>query len=221
MDRGKLIVFEGVDGSGKSTLAKALYEDLKAKGKEVILTCQPSKDTSVGLSIRNIVLDTTLDDINRNALFKTMLFIADRFIHYNEIIAPALEQGKIVICDRWIYSTMAYQSTFNSTMEKELETLKYCLFKSVEFTFPDVMFYCTAHPIILGHRLSLKKLDVIEKNVINDFIAIENAYINSFTEFGPGYKKCVDLQKQWWTEINTGETSTKEALNIMISKLIT
>lgn len=101
-NKGMFIVFEGLDGTGKTTLAKYAYDILNEKypGK-IILTCEPSKDTK--LNLREIIFN------EKNLLSQLFLFLADRVNHFQEVIEPALKKGKIVICDRFIDSTIVYQ----------------------------------------------------------------------------------------------------------------
>lgn len=106
LKKSYFITFEGIDGSGKTTQSKMLYDFLSENfGKEnVVLTKEPSDDTQLKSLIRDILLNSELDIYTQ--LF---LFLADRKNHYEKIIKPALKQNKIVICDRYIDSTVAYQ----------------------------------------------------------------------------------------------------------------
>jgi len=107
MPKGKFIVFEGVDGSGKSTQAKLLAEYLKTKGKKVILTAEPTKGF-IGQIIR-MILNREIPNVEPRTL--ALLFTADRAEHLEKIVKPALEKGKVVISERYYYSTLAYQSS--------------------------------------------------------------------------------------------------------------
>jgi dTMP kinase len=98
------IVFEGIDGCGKSTQAKMLAEWLENKGIPVFLTAEPTK-TKLGGLIREIL--SGKESIDPAAL--ALLFTADRYEHLATEILPALADGKIVICERYYYSTIAYQ----------------------------------------------------------------------------------------------------------------
>lgn len=106
MSKGKFIVFEGLDGAGKETQAKLLLEYLKAKGQGVIYTSEPTKDNPISKLIRKW-LDQKLELSSDEAI--TLLYVADRYEHLAEIIIPELEKGKTVICDRYLYSTLAYE----------------------------------------------------------------------------------------------------------------
>lgn len=103
--KGKFIVLEGPDRCGKSTQAKMLVNHLIALGKEVVLTREPG-GTPTAEKIRQIVLEPGLDIRPMAELF---LYEASRAQHTQEKILPALNEGKIVICERYTMSTCAYQ----------------------------------------------------------------------------------------------------------------
>ena len=97
------IVLEGVDGCGKSTHAKLLANWLREKGRDVLLTAEPT-DGPVGRLIREVLAGKLVVDPRTLAL----LFTADRAEHVGEM-RKALSEGKTVVCDRYFYSTVAYQ----------------------------------------------------------------------------------------------------------------
>ncbi len=101
---GTLIVFEGIDGSGKSTQLLHLKDHLEATGKKVFVTREPS-DGPIGSMVRKALLtDTSFDEATL-----TLLFAADRLDHIKTIEAH-LAQGEIVLCDRYLLSSLAYNS---------------------------------------------------------------------------------------------------------------
>ncbi len=103
--RGKFITFEGSEGCGKSTQSRLLYQYLKRKGSGVVYLREPG-GTRISEKIRDILLDPK----NHIApICETLLYMAARSQVVNKIIQPALSQGKIVICDRFLDSTLAYQ----------------------------------------------------------------------------------------------------------------
>ena len=102
--KGAFIVLEGGDGCGKTTQARALYSALRHQGYKVHLTAEPSRST-VGRLIRRRILHGRKASPEVEAL----LFAADRFLHLESEILPALADGKIVVCDRYIYASFAYQ----------------------------------------------------------------------------------------------------------------
>ena len=103
---GKFIVFDGPDGSGKGTQLRLLAEELRRQGAEVVLGKDPG-GSEIGDRIRAILLrhDLSLMDVR----CETMLFMASRAQLVGEVIEPALKAGKVVLCDRFISATCAYQ----------------------------------------------------------------------------------------------------------------
>lgn len=105
MKKGLFITFEGADGCGKTTQMDLLAEYLKNNGKEVLLTREPG-GKGLGEKVREILLNYDGDVSDKCESF---LFLADRAQNIDIIVNPAVEKGKIVLCDRHIDSTVAYQ----------------------------------------------------------------------------------------------------------------
>jgi dTMP kinase len=103
--RGVFICLEGIDASGKSTQARRLVRNLRKRGFDAVYTTEPSQG-EIGTFIRRYVL-------NRRkrvpAVVEALLFAVDRVDHVESSIEPALESGKIVVSDRYVYSSLAYQ----------------------------------------------------------------------------------------------------------------
>jgi dTMP kinase len=104
--RGKFITFEGLDGSGKSTQIERLARKLAADGIRAVVTREPG-GTAIGEKIRHLLLDTSTSDLSPMA--ELALMFASRVQHIQEIIQPALAEGRVVLCDRFTDSTEAYQ----------------------------------------------------------------------------------------------------------------
>lgn len=106
MKKGLLIALEGPDGSGKTTQIQFLEEYLLNRGFEVLRTREPG-GTDISEKIRTIILDN--NNSNMSYMCEALLYAASRAQLVNEVIKPALDQGKMVICDRFVYSSMVYQ----------------------------------------------------------------------------------------------------------------
>lgn len=104
--KGLFVTFEGPDGAGKSTQIKKFVSYLKSRKIPFLLTREPG-GTPLGDRIRRIVLDPEHGRVDERA--ETLLYLASRAQNVKEVILPALEQGKIVVCDRFSDSTLAYQ----------------------------------------------------------------------------------------------------------------
>ncbi|MER7050752.1 dTMP kinase [Streptomyces sp. NPDC000351] len=106
VSNGFFIALEGGDGAGKSTQAEALAEWIRGKGHEVVLTREPGA-TPVGKRLRSILLDVSSAGLSHRA--EALLYAADRAEHVDTVVRPALERGAVVISDRYIDSSVAYQ----------------------------------------------------------------------------------------------------------------
>jgi len=117
-DSGLFLCFEGGEGAGKSTQAALLNDWLVARGHDVLLTFEPG-DTHVGRDIRRIVLDPATGHLS--ARTEALLYAADKAEHVDKVVAPALAQGTVVITDRYVDSSLAYQGTGREIDAAELE----------------------------------------------------------------------------------------------------
>ncbi|WMM24407.1 dTMP kinase [Tissierella sp. MB52-C2] len=104
--RGLFITLEGPDGSGKSTIIKLIGNYLEKKGIDFIMTREPG-GTLIAEEIRHIVLDEKNTNMGKET--EALLYAASRAQHVHEKIRPALEEGKLVLCDRFVLSSLAYQ----------------------------------------------------------------------------------------------------------------
>lgn len=138
MTSGTFITFEGGEGTGKSTQARRLADYLESRGEAVVLTREPG-GTPSGEIVRRIVLAGGAEPLG--GLAEAVLMYAARSDHLDRVIRPALEAGKIVICDRFSDSTMAYQGIVGGV---DLELLQQMDAVVVGDTVPDVTFVMDA-----------------------------------------------------------------------------
>lgn len=117
--RGKLITLEGIDGSGKSTIAGKLQENSEIKAFEPVFTREPTRGTLTGDAVEKAIQSDT------DQLAELFLFTADHAEHLAKIVKPAIENGKIVISDRYSDSRYAYQGiTLKTRLKDPLEWVK-------------------------------------------------------------------------------------------------
>jgi dTMP kinase len=142
-DKGKYIALEGIDGSGKTTQVEKLYEYFCKQGREVVKTREPRKqDGIIGKLIQEILLGKT----KVPSIAFQYLFTADRVMHYEELILPALKKGKIVLSDRCFWSAIPY-GIMDRGGDLDENTAQYILVaQSIlsmyhQFTVPDFTFY--------------------------------------------------------------------------------
>ncbi len=134
MGKGLFISFEGGEGAGKTTQINRLADYLSNQGKRVVTTREPG-GTKEAESIRNLLVQREGGDWD--AMAEVLLLYAARVMHINKVIKPALEQGQIVICDRFSDSTMAYQG-YGRGLDKD--KIKEIECTSIEGFKPDLTF---------------------------------------------------------------------------------
>tara|TARA_Y100001934_G_scaffold77953_1_gene96821 strand:+ start:258 stop:890 length:633 start_codon:yes stop_codon:yes gene_type:complete len=181
--QGLLITFEGGEGTGKSTQSKLLYDYLKSKTTDVILTREPGGCTE-SENIRNLLVK---GNINKwDPITESLLHNAARREHVKNIIKPALLKNKIIICDRYIDSTMAYQgigqgvnSNFLNILSKEI----------TENIVPNITFIFDIDPDI-----SLKRAKKRDKNTNNRY---ENFDISFHRNIRNYFKSLINTNKRY------------------------
>ncbi len=122
--RGKFVVFDGPDGAGKSTQRKMLADVLEAGGVDVV-SCRDPGGTAIGDRIRSILLDHDLSTME--VACETMLFMASRAQLVAEVIQPALDSGRTVLCDRFVTSTCAYQGAAGYDPKRVIELAQFAI----------------------------------------------------------------------------------------------
>lgn len=167
---GRLITFEGIEGCGKSTLAKELYEYLKSKNYKVIFTREPGGG-KLGEKIREILLSNEFEIPDYSELF---LFLASRYEHTKNVIIPRLKEGYIVISDRYMDSTVAYQGYGRKIDLKLLEKLNEIATLGIK---PDLTFLIDLPEEISFNRLKDKILDRIESEEIEFYKRVRFGYV--------------------------------------------
>ena len=165
-----LISFEGGEGAGKSTLIQKIYDDLKAQGKDVLLTRAPG-GTMTGELIRHLLLHH--DDKDISSRCELFLFLADRAQHVEEIILPALEQKRTVLCDRFNDSTVAYQGGARGF---DLDWIRKLSLFATQNLEPDITLYLDIDPQEAFKRMNRLK-DRIEKEALEFHEKIRGAYL--------------------------------------------
>jgi len=138
--RGAFIVFEGVEGAGKGTQIRMAREFLEQEGYEVLVTREPG-GTELGERLRELILDKELGSID--ARTEALLFAASRAQHVASVIRPALEEGKLVLCDRYIDSSVAYQAAGRGLPEQDVLSLNVW---ATQGLFPDLVVLLHVQP---------------------------------------------------------------------------
>lgn len=115
---GVFVSFEGGDGAGKSTQSRLLGEWVQARGREVVLTREPG-----GTALGHLLRDAVLHGDHVDARTEALLYAADRAHHVHSLVRPALERGAVVITDRYLDSSVAYQGSGRDLGAREVEDL--------------------------------------------------------------------------------------------------
>jgi dTMP kinase len=144
---GYLIAFEGGEGAGKTTQMAALEKWLLARGEEVVVTREPG-GTRIGQRVRTILLDPEASEMD--ARTEALLYAADRAQHVAEIIRPALEAGKIVLSDRFLDSSLAYQGLGRGLGVDEIYDISRWATGGI---VPNLVFYMKVDPQVGLERL--------------------------------------------------------------------
>jgi len=141
--KGLFITFEGGEGSGKTTLIESLASYFQEKGKEVVVTREPG-GSSIGPEIRSMLLSLN-EEAPLSHKAELLLFLADRAQHIQELILPSIREGRVVLCDRFNDSTIAYQGYGRGLDVDEVEKL--CLLVSGNL-LPDLTFLLDVDPAL-------------------------------------------------------------------------
>lgn len=180
------ITFEGPDGSGKSTVIKAVYERLINDGYSVILTREPG-GTPIAEKIRDVILDnsnTTLD-----ARTEALLYAASRRQHLVEKIWPAIKEGKIVLCDRFLDSSLAYQG---EGRKLGIENILNVNLFATENTYPDLTLFFNISPEEGLKRVSKDKKRVADR-LDNENANFHQEVYNGFLKVNSMYKDRIQV----------------------------
>ena len=176
MKQGLFITFEGGDGAGKSTQINLLADALRQRGYEVVLTREPG-GTPIGEKIREIILDKKNGEMAD--MTETMLYAAARAQIVSELIKPALAAGKIVICYRFVDSSIAYQAFWRNLGDCVWNINQY----AVDNCLPDLTILLKADPSVGSKRIDGREQDRIElassdfhQRVYEGYLALELAY---------------------------------------------
>lgn len=206
--KGYFITFEGGEGAGKTTVLNRLEERLLKKGIDVLLTREPG-GIPISEQIRTIILDP--DHTEMDGRTEALLYAAARRQHLVEKVIPALKQGKVVLCDRFIDSSLTYQGHARGIgVEEILEVNKF----AIEACMPSLTLFFDIAPEVGLQRIALN--DAREKNRL-DLEAL--AFHELVYE---GYRLLLEKYPERITRINADqsiEKVTDEALHYIINHL--
>lgn len=175
---GMFITFEGPDGSGKTTQIKLLEKYFEHKGYDLLITREPG-GTDISEQIRRVILDKNNTEMDR--ITEALLYAASRAQHVAEVIKPALLQGKVIICDRFVDSSIVYQGVGRGL---GIDFIKKINDIATAGTKPDITFLMKISPkeglsrkysSDECNRLDMEKLE-FHNNVYEGYLKLEKLY---------------------------------------------
>lgn len=159
--KGFFISFEGPDGSGKSTQIKMLKNYLDNEGLDTLITREPG-GTPIGEAIRGIILDPNHGEMS--PITEAYLYAASRAQHVDQVIIPALEQGKVILCDRFVDSSIAYQGAGRGLGMEVIEDINKLALRGI---MPDLTLFFDLKPE-LGLRRGKKRARDVDRLEMED-----------------------------------------------------
>lgn len=170
--KGLFITFEGVDGCGKSTQMRFLSEYLQQQGISPVLTREPG-GCNIAEKIRDLVLDIENKEMSDRT--EALLYAAARAQHVKQVIEPAVDAGKIVLCDRFIDSSLAYQGVGRGLGVESVMDIN-CF--AMGNRMPDKTFFLDFPPHLAFERMSKKRVhDRLETQEEEFYILLYNGFV--------------------------------------------
>lgn len=183
---GYFVVFEGCEGAGKSTQVRHLAETLRADGREVVVTREPG-GAPAAEAIRSILLDPQWSDLEPRA--EALLFAAARAEHVSALIRPALSRGAVVVCDRFIDSSLAYQGVGRGLGQDEVARLSGFATGGLSADFTVLL---DVEPVVgLARAGRAGAADRIEAEAVSFHKTVRRAFLD-FAKAEPGRYMVID-----------------------------
>ena len=202
------VTFEGIEGSGKSYQCRKLHKELRKKNLSAILTREPG-GTKSAEKIRKVILEDYFASDSKEKFSKytdTLLYLAARNEHVQNIIRPAISKKKIVICDRFIDSTLAYQVYGKGVSKNLVDSIHKFILGNIK---PDLTFVLKVNISKALQRLKKrKKKNRYDKFSKNFYIRVQNAFVKIARKNAKRY--CI---------VDNSEDSTKTE-NVILDKFI-
>ena len=194
--RGKFITFEGTDGSGKTSIIKEVERYLKIQGYNVVTTREPG-GVAISEQVRNVIHD--VNNTEMDPLCEAFLYAASRRQHLVQKVMPLLKEGIIVICDRYVDSSLAYQGYARGIgIEKVKEINEY----AIDGIYPDLTIFLDVSP-----KLGIERIMSNQKN--HELNRLDKESINFHERTHEGYLELVKMFPDRIKRVD-GERSIKE-----------
>ncbi len=186
--KGTLITFEGSEGSGKSTQIESVCKYLKRKKKPILFVREPG-GVKISEKIRNILLDVRNTKMSSEC--ETLLYMAARAQLVEEVVAPAVKAGRIVLCDRFLDSTVAYQGYGNGVDVKAIKNMGKFATQEIQ---PDITFFFDIDAKKGLSRIKGRAKDRIERRAIRYHNRVREGY-TEIARREPGRVKLIDANR--------------------------
>ena len=184
--KGRFISFEGTEGSGKTSVIKEVKKHLESQGYDVLITREPG-GIKISEKIRDIILD--VDHVEMDARTEALLFAASRRQHLIEKVIPALKEGKIVLCDRFVDSSLVYQGIArNLGLEDVYSINKF----AIETTLPDLTIFVDVRPEVGLKRVfdtPNREINRLDLEKLNFHKKIYQGYLDLIKKFPDRIKR--------------------------------
>ena len=199
---GWFITMEGPDGSGKTTQIQLLEQVLKSQGYKVWVTREPG-GTLIGEQIRKIILD--VDNEEMDPMTEAILYAAARAQHVKQLIEPALDQGMIVLCDRFLDSSVAYQGVARGLGMDTIEGINQYATGGL---VPDITFFIDMDPVIgLKRKKNQTELDRLEQETLDFHQKVYKGYLALCNRYSDriyrvfGQDTVENIHQQIWSKL--------------------
>lgn len=190
--QGKLITIEGVDGAGKTTVIKNVLKRLSNHSElEFVYTREPGGN-QIAEQIRKVILNQ--ENSNMDAVTETLLYAAARRQHLIEDIKPMLEQGKVVICDRFVDSSIAYQGVGRGVGYGKVKQINDLITDEIK---PDLTLYFEIEPEIGLKRISDHRIDEVNR--------LDKEEASFYKKVAQGYRQLIENDPERFEIINADQ----------------
>lgn len=209
--QGLFITFEGIEGCGKTSQTKLLNDYLTASGHDVIMTREPG-GTPISEAIRELLLSN--DSVNMHPHTELLLYLASRAQHVAEIMKPALEKGRVVICDRFADSTFVYQCFVRGINKEIVEIMNNFAVGDIH---PDVTFVLDVEPeeglkrAMLRNQKNSRGQDRIESESIDFHNRVREGYLKLAQEYP---------ERVYLIKTDKDKTEVHEEIKKVVDKLL-
>lgn len=204
--QGKLITIEGVDGAGKTTVIKNVLKRLSNYSElEFVYTREPGGN-QIAEQIREVILNQK--NSNMDAVTETLLYAAARRQHLVEDIKPMLERGKVVICDRFVDSSIAYQGVGRGVGYDKVKQINDLITDEIK---PDLTLYFEIEPEVGLKRISDHRIDEVNR--------LDKEEVNFYKKVAQGYHQLIKNDPERFEIINAEQPIPNTEDDVIVALL--